>query len=131
MREFVRRLQRGDDLKESILRIAEEENIRSGVVLCGVGCLKEARFRKAGAKSEFRNAGHYEIVALQGTIADGHVHIHISLADESCAAIGGHLLSGCIVDTTCELVLGILEEYEMHREFDENTGFDELIVRKI
>ncbi len=131
MREYAERLTENTDLKEAILRIAKENRIESGVVLCGVGCLKEVHIRKAGAKETFRSKGHYEIVSLMGTIATGKVHIHISLSDETMNTIGGHLLTGCIVDTTCELVLGILESYEMHREFDENTGYDELVARKI
>ncbi|MBR2685319.1 MAG: DNA-binding protein [Erysipelotrichaceae bacterium] len=131
MREYAERLTENTDLKEAILRIAKENHIESGVVLCGVGCLKEVHIRKAGAKETFHSQGHYEIVSLMGTIATGKVHIHISLSDEEMNTIGGHLLSGCIVDTTCELVLGILEEYELSREFDTNTGYDELVARKI
>ena len=40
------------------------------------------------------------------------------------------LVDGCIINTTCELVIGELEEYEYDVEFDEETGYDELIIRK-
>jgi predicted DNA-binding protein with PD1-like motif len=71
----------------------------------------------------------YEIVSITGTIAKGKAHIHLSCSDESGAVIGGHLVNGTIINTTCELVLMEIEKYDFSREFDENTGYKELIVK--
>ena len=44
--------------------------------------------------------------------------------------IGGHLCPGCIVNTTCELVIGEIPGISFGVEQDEETGYDELIFQK-
>lgn len=124
------RLTKGADLKENIEKICLENHIDTAVVLSGVGCLSEIKIRLAKALSHLQKREDYEIVSLNGTVSKGEAHIHIALADESGAVIGGHLQNGCIVDTTCELVLGVLQEYQSQREYDENTGYDEIVFER-
>ena len=126
MWELACRLKRGSDLKESIEKICKENDIDTAIVLSGVGCLYEARIRLAKAEGFLEDKNDYEIVSLNGTISKGSAHIHIALSDETGKTIGGHLSEGCLVNTTCELVLGVLEEYTSSRPFDPNTGYDEI-----
>ena len=126
MRELACRLKIGSDLKESIEKICKENDIDTAIVLSGVGCLYEARIRLAKAEGFLEDKNDYEIVSLNGTISKGSAHIHIALSDETGKTIGGHLSEGCLVNTTCELVLGVLEEYTSSRPFDPNTGYDEI-----
>jgi predicted DNA-binding protein with PD1-like motif len=44
------------------------------------------------------------------------------------ACVGGHLVRGCIVNTTAELVIGDLPEVEFHRRLDPATGYRELSI---
>ena len=128
MKERAFRLKRGDDLRGSIETICQDTD--TAVVLSSVGCIKGMRIRLAKAESYLDNEEDYEIVSLTGTVIKGVCHLHISLSDEKGNCIGGHLERGCIVNTTCELVLGILEEYTAEREFDEFTGYREAVFRK-
>ena len=128
MKELAFRLQKGDDLRISIEKSCQ--NINTAVVLSAVGCLYQAKFRLAKALDYFEDKKDYEIVSLMGTISNGKAHIHISLADEKGNVVGGHLEEGCLINTTCEVVLGILEDYESIRKFDENTGYDEIEFKK-
>lgn len=128
MKELAFRLQKGDDLRISIEKSCQ--NINTAVVLSAVGCLYQAKFRLAKALDYFEAKKDYEIVSLMGTISNGKAHIHISLADEKGNVVGGHLEEGCLINTTCEVVLGILEDYESIRKFDENTGYDEIEFKK-
>lgn len=130
MKEFAIRLVRGADLKASIEKECIDNNINTAIVLSGVGCVSKAKFRLAKAVNSLEVEEDFEIVSLNGTISNGQAHIHIALSDEIGNVIGGHLLEGCIINTTCELVLGVLEEYESIREFDDNTGYDEIVFRK-
>lgn len=130
MKEYACRLLRGSDLKDSIEKICKDNDFNTAVVLSGVGCLGKAKMRLAKAIDYLEVEEDFEIVSLNGTISNGEAHIHIALSDEIGNVIGGHLCTGCIVNTTCELVLGILDEYESKREFDENTGYDEIVFRK-
>ena len=131
MREFALRLTKGDDLRASIEKACIDNGFDTAIVLSGVGCLYEIRVRLAKALGYMENKEDYEIVSLTGTISKGNAHIHISLSDDSGKTIGGHLEKGCLVNTTCELVLGILEEYRSDRLFDETTGYNEIIFEKV
>ena len=130
MKEHAIRLKKGDDLKKKIEEYCLENDVDTAVVLSGVGCLDEAVLRLAKAESFYEKEDDFEIVSLTGTLSQGRVHIHISLADETGEVVGGHLAYGCIVNTTCELVLGELEEYHSHRAYDETTGYDEIVFEK-
>lgn len=73
----------------------------------------------------------FEIVSLVGTLqASGECHLHLSIADKSGKVIGGHMMDGCLVNTTAEVVIGALSGLQFFREFDEATGFKELCVAR-
>ena len=44
--------------------------------------------------------------------------------------IGGHLSDGCIINTTAEIILNELEENTFTREYDESTGYKEIVMSK-
>lgn len=131
MKEMALRLVKGEDLKKRIQSLCIEKRIDTAVVLSGVGCLYHAKIRLANASEYLEEEKDYEIISLTGTVSRGYAHIHIGLADEEGNAIGGHLCEGCLVNTTCELVLGILEEYRSDRSFDETTGYNEIVFEKV
>lgn len=122
------RLKRGEDLMESIKALCREKNIRAGVVLSGVGCILKGRIRDASGVTIREIAEHCEIVSLNGTVSARRCHIHIALSKEDMSSIGGHLCPGCIVNTTCELVIGELPGIAYGVEEDPETGYDELIL---
>jgi predicted DNA-binding protein with PD1-like motif len=70
----------------------------------------------------------FEIVSATGTVSVDDCHIHIAVADQSGAVIGGHLKSGCIIGTTVELVIATFDDIEYKRAPDVATGYDELLV---
>ena len=131
MKEVAVRLTKGEDLKKRIQSLCVEAGADTAVILSGVGCLYHARIRLANASKYLEEERDYEIISLTGTVSKGYAHIHIGLADEEGNAIGGHLCEGCLVNTTCELVLGILEEYRSDRSFDEATGYNEIAFEKV
>ena len=121
------RLHRGDDLMLSIKAIAEEKNIRAGMVLSAVGCISEGRVRDASGVTIREIRDHCEIVSLNGTVSAQRCHLHIALSREDLSTIGGHLCPGCIINTTCELVLAEIPGVVFGVEEDPETGYDELI----
>ncbi|MBQ1508016.1 MAG: DNA-binding protein [Erysipelotrichaceae bacterium] len=128
MRENAFRLRQNDDLKE---KIADSCRENTGVVLSAVGSLKKVHLRLAGATTYLEKEGSFEIVSLTGTVAHGKAHLHISVSDEEGRVTGGHLKEGSLVDTTAEIVLGILEEYDAERGYDESTGYEEISFRRL
>lgn len=130
MKEFAFRLKKGDDLKKSIEDVCLKNKFNTAIVLSAVGCVLKTNIRLAKALNSLETEEDFEIVSLMGTVSCGSAHLHISLSDEIGNVIGGHLKDGNIINTTCEIVLGVLEEYDSIREFDENTGYDEIVFRK-
>ena len=124
------RLHRGDDLMLSIRALCKEKNIAAGVVLSAVGCISEGRVRDASGVTIRNIRDHCEIVSLDGTVSAQRCHLHISLSREDLSTIGGHLCPGCIINTTCELVIAELPGVRFGVEEDSETGYDELIFRQ-
>jgi len=121
------RLTKGMDLKKEIEKYATSNKV-SGVVLCAVGCLSKLTIRLADGESILEKEDMYEIVSIIGTLSEDGVHIHISVSNKYGNTIGGHLKEGCIVNTTAEVVLHLFDNIKFKREYDEKTGYNELII---
>lgn len=126
MQTICKRLRRGDDLLLSIRRLAEEYDLQAGVVLSAVGCLSRLRLRDASGVTIREAEENVEIVSLTGTVSARRTHLHLSCSREDLSCLGGHLAEGCIVNTTCELVIGILDGWRFGVELDGDTGYDEI-----
>ena len=124
------RLRRGDDLLLSIRKLAEEKQIGAGVVLSAVGCISRGRVRDASGVTIRDIEEHCEILSLDGTVSTKRCHLHIALSKEDLSAIGGHLCTGCIINTTCELIIAELPGICYDVEDDPETGYEELIFCK-
>lgn len=131
MKTVCRRLHRGDDLLLSIRTLCEREKINAAVVLSAVGCVSRAVLRDAGGVNLRSVDEPCEIVSLNGTASRTRCHLHLALSREDLSVIGGHMMPGCIVNTTCELVLGVLEHMRFDVEQDAQTGYDELIFTEL
>jgi uncharacterized protein len=129
VRTFVFRLQPGEDLKLGILQFAARHGLRAPVVLTCVGSLRTATLRLAGRPEPTVRSGPFEIISLVGLADPAKGHLHIGLADAVGVCFGGHLLDGCPIHTTAEVVLGELPDVEFVREPDAATGYRELVVR--
>ena len=121
------RLHRGDDLMLSIRKVCQEKNINAGVVLSAVGCISEGRVRDASGVNIRRITEDCEIVSLNGTVSAQRCHLHIALSKEDLSTIGGHLCPGCIINTTCELVIAQIPGVCYGVEEDAQTGYDEIV----
>ena len=130
MKPHVIRLTYGSDLKKEIEKYTTENNIKAGCILSAVGCLNKLVLRTAGSKSIEEIEDDFEIVSATGTISPDGCHIHISVSDDKLQTYGGHLKDGCIVNTTVELILLELEEYNFTREMDKETGYKELVIKR-
>jgi len=124
------RLRRGDDLLLSIRELAKKKHIAAGTVLSGVGCISRGRIRDASGVTVRDIDAHCEIVSLDGTVSENRCHLHISLSKEDLSTIGGHLCPGCIINTTCELIIAEFSGISYGVEQDAQTGYDELIFQE-
>ena len=127
MKTYGIRLRRGTDLLEEIEKFCAEKKIKAGVLLSGVGCVTKARIRDASGVTIVSVDEPMEIVSLMGTVSAKRCHLHVSFSKEDLSVIGGHLVKGCIINTTCELVIGQFPGVCYGVEEDPETGYDEIV----
>jgi predicted DNA-binding protein with PD1-like motif len=118
----------GEDLKEQIELRVKQNGWKAAALVSAVGSLNKASIRFADQQNAAEVAGKLEIVSLSGTLSTAGCHLHIAVADSTGRTIGGHLMSGCEVYTTAEIVVAVLKDVEFIREKDETYGFRELKV---
>ena len=128
MKTHVFRLRRGSDLLKALQEYARTRRIAAGTVVSGVGCVTRARVRDASGVTVRELNEPLEIVSLMGTLSTARTHLHIALAREDLTVLGGHLMEGCIVKTTAEVVLLELDGVRFGAEWDGETGYDELAI---
>ena len=126
----VLRLLPGADLKGAIQDFVNKKDIKAGWIVSCAGSLIEYSIRFANQPAAFKDTGHFEIVSLSGTVSISGSHLHISISDSNGKTIGGHLMEGCKVYTTAEIVLIESGKYIFARERDGSTSWRELQVTK-
>jgi predicted DNA-binding protein with PD1-like motif len=134
LRIEVLRLHPGDDLRGALQAWSQSAAlapvpVQAACVLSAVGSLTRATLRYADAPAGTRIDGPLELLTLAGTLGIGGVHLHASVADAKGQVLGGHLMPGCNVRTTAEIVLGLLPGQVFDRAPDPLTGFLELLAR--
>ena len=120
------RLRRGQDLYEEIEAYVKAHHIAAGAVVSGVGCVSRWRLRDATGVRVRSGEEDVEIVSLMGTVSEYGCHLHASFSREDLSAFGGHLLPGCTVNTTAEIVLAEIRSCVFTRRPDSETGYEEL-----
>lgn len=130
LKTYALRLRPGQDLRAELERFTKAKGIRAGFILTTVGSLQKASLRLANQSDSTSFEDKFEIVSLVGTLSPDGVHLHLSLSDSTGKTVGGHLVEGCIVYTTAEIVVGELRGVRFTREQDEQTGYKELRIRR-
>ncbi|HEY4067750.1 MAG TPA: PPC domain-containing DNA-binding protein [Burkholderiaceae bacterium] len=126
------RLRPGDDLRAALVAAVAAQGVGAAFVLAGIGSLSVTRLRLAGAEQPVVLSGDVEILSLSGSVAAaGGAHLHISTADSGGKVLGGHVVPGCIVRTTAELLVALLPGWRFTREPDPATGYPELVMQPV
>lgn len=128
------RLHQDEDLFESLREICRKCDLGVGIVISGVGMLKQAEisyFVESGRYSPVMFPEPLELVSLSGNIIikedDCHIHLHAALARESKETLAGHLSKGK-VNVTNEIVI-LKTTILADRELDAATGLMALTFR--
>ena len=122
------RLLPGDDLLAALCACVAGHGIKAGWIAGVVGSLSQAVLRFAGQPDGTQINGAFEIIALSGTVDAEGEHLHLSVADSRGDMCGGHVMPGCLVRTTCELVIGVLEGVAFQRKPCPLSGYNELVI---
>ena len=123
------RIDRGEEIIETVKRVAEKERIRLASVeaLGAVDDFTVGVYDVAAKRYDSKTfTGAFEIVSLVGTITekDGafYQHLHMSAGNRDCEVFGGHL-NRAVVSATCEMVIRILPG-AVDRAPDPETGIN-------
>jgi uncharacterized protein len=131
MKTFALRLTPGQDLKTELQAFTQDHDLQAGFILTAVGSLQHAQLRFAGQSVATSLPGPWEIVSLVGTLCQSGLHLHIALANAQGEVRGGHLMPGCLIHTTAEIVLGEGESSRFVRVLDLQTGYLELTLQDV
>jgi predicted DNA-binding protein with PD1-like motif len=120
---IVFRFEDGKDVIKSLKRVTKEHQIQSGVILSGIGMLRDFEIsfysrEKAGYVTNKFNEP-VELLSLSGNISlrnnETFFHLHVALAKEDKRAIGGHLKKAT-VHNTLEGVIVKFSEIKLTRD---------------
>jgi uncharacterized protein len=129
MQIYVKRLMPDQDIKVELNSFLDENQISSAAIISAVGSVKEYALRVSDGSTVIRGSENREIVSLSGILTKDGIHVHVSLSGLDGLVIGGHLMEGCLVHTTLELVF-ISIEIDLTRKYDPITGYKELVLKK-
>jgi predicted DNA-binding protein with PD1-like motif len=101
------------DLLAGLERMVKEHKIRNGVILSGVGSVRNYHIHSVSNRT-FPSKNIYikdettpaDIVSINGYIIDGRLHPHMTLADGD-KAFGGHIEPGTSVFTFAIVTIGV------------------------
>jgi predicted DNA-binding protein with PD1-like motif len=128
-------LQPGELLLESIETALKEKEIRDGVVISGIGTLKNLRMHYITGidpppKDEIVNIERpLELLSVSGIIADGEAHLHVVVSCKQEEMFGGHLEHGSKVAYLAEIAILRCDDLEITRKLDEQRRIKLLASR--
>jgi len=122
---IVFRFEDGKDVIESLRRVTKKHQIQSGVILSGIGMLRDfeisfySREKMGYVTSKFNEP--VELLSFSGNISIRNnktfFHLHVALAKEDTSAIGGHL-EKAMVHNTLEGVIMKLSKIKLTRDVE-------------
>ncbi len=136
-RIIMGKLKIGVDLLEGIEELTKRENLRTGVILSGIGALEKGVFRNAKViPPDYKMEDKYrlfvtiekplELVSLDGWIATTtHDELHIiahllapTIIDDKVVSLGGHLTKGTITSIKVVVIIGVIEDTDIKAALD-------------
>ena len=121
------KLERGDEIMDSLRNLAEKENINFAQVN-GIGLVEEVEIGlfdfKTRKYKHKKLSGEYELTSLMGNITikenNPFIHMHVNISDDNYKCFGGHLFHAKIT-VTGELFVIVLKD-KVERKFNEFIG---------
>lgn len=136
-RIIMGKLKIGVDLLEGIEELTKRENLRTGVILSGIGALEKGVFRNAKViPPDYKMEDKYrlfvtiekplELVSLDGWIAttrndELNIHAHLlatTIIDDKVVSLGGHLTKGTITSIKVVVIIGVIEDTDIKAALD-------------
>lgn len=109
------RLDKGDDVLNSLVALFKEKGIHDGAVMNAVGNLDACKFHGVNGTMTTLTEP-LEILNLAGMVADGKPHLHVIVSNKARGALGGHLEEGCRVGAQIEVMVARFKGPAMTRK---------------
>ena len=116
---------RGEKLREGIRAKLAELGIKNAVLVSAIGTFEKARFHRIKTTNRnpedeiFEVAAPMELSSVEGIVADGEPHFHMTFQDLD-RAYAAHLEDGSIVCYLAEVVLAEIKGVQLARVANEN-----------
>jgi hypothetical protein len=126
------RLFPGERIYENLERVCQEYKVRTGVILSGIGQVKNIKlgyFKEKGDYSPQKFSEAHELLSLSGNIVNDNkikFHLHSVLGDKDKKVIGGHLIEA-EVSITAEIVI-LKSDINVKRQKEKETGLEGLVL---
>jgi predicted DNA-binding protein with PD1-like motif len=122
------RLLPGQEVFSRLHDFIQQHQLHAAWIAGCTGSLTHVALRFAGQEETTLLTGTWEIISLNGTLELTGEHLHLAVSDPQGAMLGGHMMLGCTVRTTLELVIGELTELAFSRQPCVVSGYDELVI---
>ncbi|MFP8953504.1 PPC domain-containing DNA-binding protein [Natrialbaceae archaeon A-arb3/5] len=124
------RLDRGDMALKSIKRACENHDIDTGAVVTGIGTFSTLNIHyvdrtdlpdnRTDRNVDLELEGAWEVTDINGVIADGEPHLHVTAFDGE-RTVGGHLEAGCEINVLGEVTIRKLSGLSLERRQGERN----------
>lgn len=114
----------GDLVLESLQEAIDEHDVDTGAVVSGIGTLTNFNFHYVhtndisdpdARNTQVEREGAWEVTNVEGVIADGEPHLHVS-AYNGEETVGGHLEGGNEVNVLAEFTIKKIAGLSLTRE---------------
>lgn len=121
---LVVRLDPGDLVLESLREAIDEHDVDTGAVVSGIGTFSNFNFHYVhtndisdpdARNTQVEREGAWEVTNVEGVIADGEPHLHVS-AYNGEETVGGHLEEDNEVNVLAEFLIAETPGLELTRE---------------
>ncbi|MEG0408700.1 MAG: DNA-binding protein [Bacilli bacterium] len=141
---IVARLLPNTDLIEGIEEVCKKNNVKYAYVSCFGSFLKTGYMYLVPNKDAKVGAGYGEVIVVDGPVEflngtgvvcqnneNYDIHFHATMCDKTGSVFGGHIVKGYTPTlTTVDLIILEVEDVEMLRTFDEETGLTQFLPTK-
>lgn len=129
--EIFLKIEKGEDVLQTLEKVAEENNVDSGEVIWGVGMIRNLQIGYFNGREYEKEVfgPSLEVVSFHGSIAENEprFHIHASCAGQDHGVVGGHLFGGA-ADPLLEVRIRKFENIRATRQDNPKTGLRELFL---